>query len=68
MVHQAHRAIRPRRACGRHPRWPVGGEVISVLAAAVHAQLPVTVLRTMTYAYPTFHRAIPYALDDLASR
>jgi pyruvate/2-oxoglutarate dehydrogenase complex dihydrolipoamide dehydrogenase (E3) component len=44
---------------------PVGGEVIGLLAAAVHAQTPVATLRTMHFAYPTFHRAIEAALGEL---
>jgi pyruvate/2-oxoglutarate dehydrogenase complex dihydrolipoamide dehydrogenase (E3) component len=47
---------------------PAGGEVLGALAVAVHGQVPVTVLQTMIYAYPTFHRAIEAALADLASR
>jgi pyruvate/2-oxoglutarate dehydrogenase complex dihydrolipoamide dehydrogenase (E3) component len=45
---------------------PAGGEVLGALAVAVHGQVPVADLRTMIYAYPTFHRAIEAALDDLA--
>ncbi|MGI5182818.1 dihydrolipoyl dehydrogenase family protein [Dactylosporangium sp. CA-152071] len=44
---------------------PVGGEVLSALAVAVHAQVPVDTLRHMIYAYPTFHRGIEDALRDL---
>jgi pyruvate/2-oxoglutarate dehydrogenase complex dihydrolipoamide dehydrogenase (E3) component len=44
---------------------PVGGEVLSALAVAVHAEVPVATLSTMIYAYPTFHRAIETALADL---
>ncbi|MEU6563871.1 dihydrolipoyl dehydrogenase family protein [Nocardia nova] len=44
---------------------PVGGEVLSALVVAVHARVPVTTLREMIYAYPTFHRAIETALADL---
>lgn len=45
---------------------PAGGEVLGALAIAVHAQVPVQTMRNMIYAYPTFHRAIEAALDDLA--
>ncbi len=45
---------------------PAGGEVLGALVVAVHAQVPVADLRTMIYAYPTFHRAIEAALADLA--
>ena len=44
---------------------PVGGEVLSALAVAVHAEVPVESLRHMIYAYPTFHRGIEDALRDL---
>ena len=44
---------------------PTGGEVLGLLALAVHASIPVATLRTMIYAYPTFHRAIESALADL---
>jgi len=44
---------------------PTGGEVLSMLALAVHARVPVRRLREMIYAYPTFHRAIEAALEDL---
>ncbi|MEV6773409.1 NAD(P)/FAD-dependent oxidoreductase [Nocardia sp. NPDC051030] len=44
---------------------PVGGEVLSALAVAVHAQVPTATLRGMIFAYPTFHRAIEAALDAL---
>jgi hypothetical protein len=38
-----------------------------MLTLAVHARVPVATLRTMIYAYPTFHRTIQSALDDLES-
>jgi pyruvate/2-oxoglutarate dehydrogenase complex dihydrolipoamide dehydrogenase (E3) component len=44
---------------------PAGGEVIGVLALAVHARVPVAQMRSMIYAYPTFHRGIEDALRDL---
>ena len=44
---------------------PVGGEVLSALAVAVHAEVPVDSLATMIYAYPTFHRAIEPAVQQL---
>jgi pyruvate/2-oxoglutarate dehydrogenase complex dihydrolipoamide dehydrogenase (E3) component len=44
---------------------PSGGEVLGLLAAAVHAEVPVATLRGMHFAYPTFHRAIEVALADL---
>ncbi|WP_192771909.1 dihydrolipoyl dehydrogenase family protein [Plantactinospora soyae] len=44
---------------------PVGGEVLSALVVAVHAEVPVTTLASMIYAYPTFHRAIETAVRGL---
>jgi pyruvate/2-oxoglutarate dehydrogenase complex dihydrolipoamide dehydrogenase (E3) component len=44
---------------------PSGGEVLGLLAAAVHAEIPLATLRTMHFAYPTFHRAIEVALERL---
>lgn len=46
---------------------PAGGEILSALAVAVHAEVPTSTLRSMIYAYPTFHRAIEQALAELAS-
>jgi pyruvate/2-oxoglutarate dehydrogenase complex dihydrolipoamide dehydrogenase (E3) component len=44
---------------------PVGGEVLSMLTLAIHAQVPLRTLRSMIYAYPTFHRAVEAALAEL---
>ncbi|MBA3310668.1 MAG: NAD(P)/FAD-dependent oxidoreductase [Nocardioidaceae bacterium] len=44
---------------------PHGGEVLSALAVAVHAAVPTSTLRSMIYAYPTFHRGIEDALNAL---
>ena len=44
---------------------PAGGEVLSMLAAAVHARIPIDTLRGMHFAYPTYHRAVETALTDL---
>jgi pyruvate/2-oxoglutarate dehydrogenase complex dihydrolipoamide dehydrogenase (E3) component len=44
---------------------PAGGEVLSALTLAVHAEVPLATLRSMIYTYPTFHRAIEDALKDL---
>jgi pyruvate/2-oxoglutarate dehydrogenase complex dihydrolipoamide dehydrogenase (E3) component len=44
---------------------PAGGEVLGLLALAVHARVPIGQLRQMIFAYPTFHRAIEAALEDL---
>lgn len=45
---------------------PAGGEILGLLALAVHAEVPVDTLRSMIYAYPTFHRAIETAVGELA--
>jgi len=47
---------------------PAGGEVLSMLALAVHARVPVESLRSMIYAYPTFHRGVLDALRALAEQ
>jgi pyruvate/2-oxoglutarate dehydrogenase complex dihydrolipoamide dehydrogenase (E3) component len=44
---------------------PTGGEVLSMLTLAVHAQVPITRLRDMIYAYPTFHLAVLPAVKEL---
>lgn len=44
---------------------PHGGEVLGLLTLAVHARVPVDELRTMIAAYPTFHRGVRDAIDDL---
>ncbi len=46
---------------------PTGGEVLSMLTLAIHAEVPVPALRRMIFAYPTFHRAVEAALIDLVS-
>ena len=45
---------------------PTGGEVLGALTVAVHAQVPLDTLRSMIYAYPTFHRGIEDALRELS--
>ena len=44
---------------------PTGGEVLGALTVAVHAQVQLDTLRSMIYAYPTFHRGIEDALRGL---
>jgi pyruvate/2-oxoglutarate dehydrogenase complex dihydrolipoamide dehydrogenase (E3) component len=44
---------------------PNGGEVLGLLTLAVHARTPIEELRSMIYAYPTFHRGIEDALRNL---
>jgi pyruvate/2-oxoglutarate dehydrogenase complex dihydrolipoamide dehydrogenase (E3) component len=42
-----------------------GGEILSALEVAVHAETPIATLRSMHFAYPTYHRALEHALNDL---
>ncbi|MGY2874951.1 pyruvate/2-oxoglutarate dehydrogenase complex dihydrolipoamide dehydrogenase (E3) component [Marmoricola sp. URHA0025 HA25] len=44
---------------------PSGGEVISMITAAVHAEIPIATLADMHFAYPTFHRGIQPVLQQL---
>ena len=44
---------------------PYGGEVLGLLALAVHAQIPIETISGMHFAYPTLHRVIQVALDHL---
>ncbi|HSY15714.1 MAG TPA: NAD(P)/FAD-dependent oxidoreductase [Jatrophihabitantaceae bacterium] len=47
---------------------PYGGELLGLLTLAVHAEVPVSKLASMHYAYPTLHRAVLDAVTDLLSR
>lgn len=49
---------------GASTAGPHGGEMIAMLALAVHAEVPVSKLRSMIYAYPTFWRGIEDALNQ----
>jgi pyruvate/2-oxoglutarate dehydrogenase complex dihydrolipoamide dehydrogenase (E3) component len=42
-----------------------GGEILSMLEAAVHAEIQVSTLLTMHFAYPTYYRALEHALGEL---
>ena len=64
LIEDTHRGV----LVGATSTGPVGGEVLGALAVAVHGQVPVSDLRTMIYAYPTFHRGIEDALHTLAGR
>jgi pyruvate/2-oxoglutarate dehydrogenase complex dihydrolipoamide dehydrogenase (E3) component len=44
---------------------PNGGEIIAMLTLAVHAQVPISTLRSMHYVFPTMHRAISEALATI---
>lgn len=45
---------------------PMGGEVLSGLAVAIHGEVPVERLLHMIYAYPTFHRGTQEAIKALS--
>ncbi len=42
-----------------------GGEILSMIATAVHAEVPISTLLQMHFAYPTFHRAVESVLKEL---
>jgi len=42
-----------------------GGEVLSAVVTAIHAEIPISTLVDMHFAYPTFHRALQPVLRDL---
>ncbi|MFL6060028.1 MAG: dihydrolipoyl dehydrogenase family protein [Marmoricola sp.] len=44
---------------------PPGGEVLSMLGTAVHAEIPVATLAEMHFAYPTYYRAVQPVLRAL---
>jgi pyruvate/2-oxoglutarate dehydrogenase complex dihydrolipoamide dehydrogenase (E3) component len=44
---------------------PTGGEVLYGLNIAVHGEVPTDQLKHMIYTYPTFHRTVEAALQDL---
>jgi pyruvate/2-oxoglutarate dehydrogenase complex dihydrolipoamide dehydrogenase (E3) component len=45
---------------------PAGGEIMSVLALAIHAEVPIETMLHMHFAYPTYHRAIETVLKEIA--
>jgi pyruvate/2-oxoglutarate dehydrogenase complex dihydrolipoamide dehydrogenase (E3) component len=45
---------------------PYGGELIGMLTLAVHAAVPVRRMLTMHYVYPTLHRGVLEALQELS--
>lgn len=44
---------------------PMGGEVLSMITTAVHAEIPIATLAGMHFAYPTYHRALEPVLRQL---
>jgi pyruvate/2-oxoglutarate dehydrogenase complex dihydrolipoamide dehydrogenase (E3) component len=47
---------------------PAGGEIMSMLEVAVHAEVPISTLLHMHFAYPTYHRALETVLKDLGEQ
>jgi pyruvate/2-oxoglutarate dehydrogenase complex dihydrolipoamide dehydrogenase (E3) component len=45
---------------------PAGGEIMSMLALAIHAEEPIETVLHMHFAYPTYHRAIETVLKEIA--
>ena len=60
---QARRRRRARRPGGGDSVGPNGGEVLGLLALAVHAEVPLERIASMHFAYPTFHRAVDVAVS-----
>ncbi|HEX2894708.1 MAG TPA: NAD(P)/FAD-dependent oxidoreductase [Marmoricola sp.] len=44
---------------------PSGGEVLSLITTAVHAEIPIATLADMHFAYPTYYRALQPVLAQL---
>jgi pyruvate/2-oxoglutarate dehydrogenase complex dihydrolipoamide dehydrogenase (E3) component len=44
---------------------PSGGEMLSLVTTAVHAEVPIATLAEMHFAYPTYHRALLPVLQQL---
>jgi pyruvate/2-oxoglutarate dehydrogenase complex dihydrolipoamide dehydrogenase (E3) component len=47
---------------------PAGGEIMSMLELAVHAEVPIPTLLHQHFAYPTYHRAYETVLKDLGDQ
>ena len=45
---------------------PAGGEMLSMIATAVHAEVPLATLARMHFAFPTYHRALLPLIEELA--
>jgi pyruvate/2-oxoglutarate dehydrogenase complex dihydrolipoamide dehydrogenase (E3) component len=50
------------RLIGATAVGPDGGEMLGLLTLAVHARVPLERLRSMVYAFPTFHGAVGEAI------
>lgn len=53
------------RLLGGTTAGPMGGEVLSMLTTAIHGQVPISTLKSMIYAYPTWHGVVRQALAHL---
>jgi len=47
---------------------PAGGEILSMLELAVHAEVPIATLLHQHFAYPTYQRAYESVLKDLGAQ
>jgi pyruvate/2-oxoglutarate dehydrogenase complex dihydrolipoamide dehydrogenase (E3) component len=47
---------------------PSGGEIVSMLELAVHAEVPIATLLHQHFAYPTYHRAYEAVLKSLGGQ
>jgi pyruvate/2-oxoglutarate dehydrogenase complex dihydrolipoamide dehydrogenase (E3) component len=47
---------------------PAGGEIMSMLELAVHAEVPIATLLHQHFAYPTYHRAYETVLKELGGK
>lgn len=45
-----------------------GGDLVALLALAIHARVPLTQMRHMHFAFPTYHGGVMTALDDVLSK
>ncbi len=54
-----------RTLVGATAAGPNGGEVVGLLTVAVHARVTIDQLRSMIWAYPTFHRGVEDAVNAL---
>jgi pyruvate/2-oxoglutarate dehydrogenase complex dihydrolipoamide dehydrogenase (E3) component len=47
---------------------PAGGEIVSMLELAVHAEVPIATLLHQHFAYPTYHRAYETVLKEVGAQ
>jgi pyruvate/2-oxoglutarate dehydrogenase complex dihydrolipoamide dehydrogenase (E3) component len=47
---------------------PAGGEIMSMLELAVHAEVPIATLLHQHFAYPTYHRAYETVLKEIGEQ